>query len=77
MHRGNEIEISKKKIMLATSLEKSKTTHTAKKINLIILWSELWDAELPGLDWSHYYISNSLLNFKSFLLQDSIHKMQF
>ena len=30
----------KKKKILGTSLGKSKTTHVAKKSNLIILWSE-------------------------------------
>ena len=34
------IEISRKKNILGTSLEKSKTTHAAEKINLILLWSE-------------------------------------
>ena len=46
-------DFKKKKNMLGTSLEKSKTTYEAKKSNLVKLWSEEWDSELPGLGWSH------------------------
>ena len=37
---SHKIEISRKKNISCTSLEKSKTTHAAEKSNLIILWSE-------------------------------------
>ena len=37
---SHKIEISENKNILGTSLEKSKTTHVAKKSNFIILWPE-------------------------------------
>ena len=37
---SHKFEISRKKNILGTSLEKSKTTHAAEKFNLILLWSE-------------------------------------